>query len=533
MARPPGLINLSPTALASEAGGDPWKLDDELQAGDAGAINALADAFHQSGNHVKEADDDFGTAKRQFEEAYRRNGSEHPINESEQVRQVAAALAGHKEALPRIAVDLENVAASLAIAQRNSDAEIAATNAALDEIDNAISAAEDAGKNTALHHAAAVQAVRSALAHIEEIRGGYVGQLHTAEASMMALGYTPDALDSVDGVPGDAAGDAARQYDQSGRRAVDQALVDHAKAEGRESYLPSMAGRPGYMTREEAEAASRLRDYKAVTAPPLADADRRNPAELHADAQGRRLAGERLDDFNMVHSTGPVAKDPVLGGDARTRAQARLNLQHDVEYGNVSWHQQSATPDQATQLIDQVEANDRANALTKLQGQLVESGMTQQGAAQVAEGMSHGVIPKELVDGASLSGKVVAGGEQAFDRTGEALPTGKHWATDVSTYSAEDVEALKTVGKRLTWVGSAIDVGVGLYEWQHGAPGAEVLAKTGGSMGGAWGGGWAGAGFGGAIGGPPGAFVGALVGGGLGAWGGEEAGERAYKWLTG
>jgi hypothetical protein len=529
---PVGLVNLDPAALAAGAGGDPWKLGDELQAGDAAAIDGLADAFHQSGNHVKEADDDFNAAKQRFQEAYLRNGSEHPINESAQVLQVTAALAGHQENLSRIAADLEEVAASLAIAQRNSDAEIAATNAALHEIDNAISVAQAAGENTALHHAAAVAAVRSALGNMQEIRGGYTGQLHAAEASMMALGYTPDALDSVDGVPGDAASDAAREYEQSGQRAADQALVDQATAAGRDSYLPSMAGRPGHMTGEEAGAASRLRDYRTITAPPLADADRRNPEELRADAQGRRFAGEPLDDFNVVYSTGPVAKDPVLGGDARTRAQARIDLQQDLENGNLSWHRQPLTPDAATQLIDDMEANDRVNAVTRLKGQLAEAGMTPQGAAQAAEGMSHGVIPKELVDRASLANKVIAGGEHAFNRAGDVLPTGKHWTPEVNTYSPQDVEALNRIGSRLGAVGNVIDAGVSLYEWQHGAPLGEVTAKAGGGMAGAWVLGAAGAEIGAAAG-PPGVFLGALIGGGIGAWGGEELGEKAYKWLTG
>lgn len=533
MGSPPGLVNLDPTELSSEAGGDPWKLDDELQAGDPAAIDDVADAFHQSGNHVKEADDDFEAAKREFEEAYRRNDSEHPINESAIVQQVTAALAGHKEAFPRIAADLEKVAASLATAQRNSDAAIAALNQSLHEIDDAISVAEANGENTGLHRAAAVQAVRSGLAHIQEIRGGYIGELHAAEASMMAVGFTPDMLDSVDGVPGDAAGDAAREYEQSGRRAADQALVDQAKAAGRDAYLPTMAGEPGYMTREEAEAASRLRDYNTITAPPLVDADRRNPAEIRADAQGRRLAGERLDDFNMVHSTGPVAKDPVLGIDARARAQARLDLQHDLEHGNVSWHQQSMTPDAATQLIDEVEANDRATAVTRLQDQLVEAGMSPEGAAQTVNSMSNGVIPKELVDGASVGSKVLAGSEESYGRLADAMPTGKHWTPDVTTYSPEDVEAIRRIGEKFGWAGSVLEVGVGLYEIHHGAPVGEVLSKAGGGMAGAWGGGWAGAGLGGAVAGPPGAFVGALALGTAGAFVGEDVGERAYKWLTG
>jgi hypothetical protein len=111
-------LNFSEAGLAADAGDDPWKLNAELKAGDAGAINDLADAFHQSGMHVKEADDEFNAAKRDFEQAYRVNDHEHPINESAEVQRVSAALKGHPEELVCIAVDLEQLAAALAVAQQ-------------------------------------------------------------------------------------------------------------------------------------------------------------------------------------------------------------------------------------------------------------------------------------------------------------------------------------------------------------------------------------------------------------------------------
>jgi hypothetical protein len=522
-------LNFTEAELAAAAGDDPWKLNKEIQAGDAGAINDLADAFHQAGFHVREADEEFDAAKRQFKEAYRRNDSEYPIDESHEVQRAASQLAGHPDELSRIAVDLEQVAASLAIAQRDSDAEIAALETQLHAIDDQITAvAVDSPSQAAQLLESAKAATRAAVGQLEQFRGAYVAQLNAAEAAMMASGYAPDVIDDVDGVPGNAPKEVAQRYDQSGQRARDQAMVDKANAEGRRNYLPSMEGQPGYMTRAEADAAARLRDYQAVTDPAHGYA---RTAHAHGDDRPTRLAGQRLDDYMTATSSGPVSKDVVLGGDARTRAQARLNLQHDLENGNLSWHQQPMTPDDATQLLDQIEVTDRSNALTRLQQQLQESGMTPQGAAGVAEGMAHGVIPKELIEGASAAGKPIAGGAEAFDRFGESLPTGKHW--EGATFSAEDVETLKKIGGKLGWVGNAIDFGVGLYEWRHGAPLGEVVSKTAGGMAGAWALGAIGAEGGVAVAGPPGAFVGALVLGTVGAFGGEEAGKAAYKWLTG
>jgi hypothetical protein len=521
-------VNFTEADLAAAAGDDPWKLNKEIQAGDAGAINDLADAFHQAGQHVKEADDEFDAAKRQFKEAYQRNDSEYPIDESHEVQRAATHLAGHPEELSRIAVDLEQVAASLAVAQRDSDAEIAALESQLHAIDDQITAvAADSPSQAAQLLESAKAATRAAVGQPEQFRGAYVAQLNSAEAAMMASGYAPDVIDDVDGVAGNAPKEVARRYDQSGQRARDQAMVDKANAEGRRAYLPSMEGQPGYMTRAEADAAARLRDYQGITDPAHGYA---RTAHAHGDDRPTRLAGQRLDDYMTATSTGPVSKDVVLGGDVRTRAQARLNLQHDLENGNLSWHQQPMTPDDATQLTDQIEVTDRSTALTRLQQQLQEAGMTPQGAAGVAENMSHGIVPKELVEGASAAGKPIAGGAEAFDRFGESLPTGKHWQG--ATFSAEDVETLKKIGGKLGWAGTAIDLGVGLYEWQHGAPLGEVVSKTAGGMAGAWALGAIGAEVG-AVGGPPGVFFGALAFGTVGAMGGEEAGKAAYKWLTG
>lgn len=82
MPPPLGLINLSVDDLTSAAGGDPWKLNDELQAGDPGAINAHADALHAAAGSTTEAESDFQAAKQRFEKGWRHNGSENPINES-------------------------------------------------------------------------------------------------------------------------------------------------------------------------------------------------------------------------------------------------------------------------------------------------------------------------------------------------------------------------------------------------------------------------------------------------------------------
>jgi hypothetical protein len=319
---------------------------------------------------------------------------------------------------------------------------------------------------------------------------------------------------------GDAAADAARRYDQA-RRAADQAIVDKAEKDGRNSYLPSMEGQPGYMSREESDAADRLRDYKAIT----------NPA---SGADVRRLAGERLDDYNQSKFVGPLTKDTVLGADARTRAQARLQLQHDLENGNTSLDvPHYMTPDQATQMVDGMEATDRANVLTRLQQQLQAGGMSPAGAAQVAEGYAHGVIPQEYIDAASAAGKPFDAGKEALSNATDLLDHGRHWAPEVGAFSPDDIATLQKVAGRIGGVGSALEFGTGFYEmFVEGKSPLEVGAKAAGGVAGTWTGIETGTPLGAAIAGPPGAFIGALLLGTLGGLGGDWMGGRAYQWLT-
>ena len=241
----PKFQNFTVAELCAYAGGDPWKIDEQLQAGSAGAINDLADAFHGAGKHVKEADQEFDAAKRDFT-TYRRDGGQIPINSSEQVKRASAALAKHPEELSKIAVDLEQVAASLARAQRDTDAKIGSLETQLHGIDDQISdvkkqidnADEDDDTDNLKQKVTqllqqAKDATRDTLGDVEEIQGAYIEQLHGAETAMIASGYAPDAIDSLGGVPGNPPEEAARQYDQSGQQARDQALVDMATAEGR------------------------------------------------------------------------------------------------------------------------------------------------------------------------------------------------------------------------------------------------------------------------------------------------------------
>jgi hypothetical protein len=319
--------------------------------------------------------------------------------------------------------------------------------------------------------------------------------------------------------------DSARRYNDT-QRAADQALVDRAHAAGRDSYLPSMSGRPGYMTEEEAAAAARLRDYNTITNP-------NSHIAIHGGQDARNLAGERLNDYNQSRFIGPLTMDRVTGLDARQRALMRMRLQHDLENGNLSWHQQPMVPDDATRLLDQREANGRVNIIESLKDELERLGLSPGAANQVAESYEHGLVPPfEHLDAIEAAGKPFTAGERAMDNASDLLDHGRHWQPDVNAYTLEDIDILKRTAKRLGYVGTAVDLGTAVYELLEGKEPGEVLAKAVGGWAGALALGELGA-YGGAyVGGPYGAFFGALILGTIGGLGGDAAGKEVYQWLT-
>jgi hypothetical protein len=204
MPPPIGLVNLSVGDLISAAGGDPWQINDELQAGDPAAINAQADAFHAAAGSATEVENDFTVAKQRFEQGWRHNGVEHPITDSAEVTRATTTLHLQKSQLAKIALDLENVAAALATAQRTSDADIASLDAFLHGADDAIGAAKAAKQDTKALHDAAVATTRITLGEVKQNRDAYAGRLASSEVDMAPL--TGEALPGAAGAEGEGQG---------------------------------------------------------------------------------------------------------------------------------------------------------------------------------------------------------------------------------------------------------------------------------------------------------------------------------------
>lgn len=130
------LRHINIRALIAEAGGDPWAIEHSLHAGRPAQIAELAEAFHAAGRCTAEANAAFEEARRRFEASWNRENGEHPINDSAEVQRVTAALGVQSLQLPKIGVDLENIAADLAEAQRAAAGRIATLESQLQRIDD-------------------------------------------------------------------------------------------------------------------------------------------------------------------------------------------------------------------------------------------------------------------------------------------------------------------------------------------------------------------------------------------------------------
>ncbi len=245
--------------LVMFAGGDPWKINATLQSGRPADIAGLGQAFHNAGRSTQEADKAFAEARRRVDRWISDNG-QHPITDSSQVQRTAAALGLQATQLPKIAVDLENVAGALAQVQGTGNGCIAPLEARLQTLDDWIGQADDLIKQdeSLLAEAddeddiceleddidrlqqyindcerEAIDDTKSTLQQVEKVRDDYAAELKQAEASLRTDGYDPAAIQALDGedpkgqVPGDIPPSGLEAGELAGiNRVMNQAVVD-------------------------------------------------------------------------------------------------------------------------------------------------------------------------------------------------------------------------------------------------------------------------------------------------------------------
>lgn len=231
---------ISIAALIAEAGGDPWAINKSLQAGSPGQISSLAEVFHRAGRCTAEAQHAFEQARNRFNAAWNRRDGGHPINDSAEVQRVTQSLGLQSLQLPRIGVDLETIAASLAEAQKAAEGEIATLENQLQTLDGLIGQAvamEQAGNlsaedrhtlDTLIHscESDAIDDTKAALAQLHSIRNGYSDGLRNSLSNLRTDGYDPAPLHDVDADGSPKPTEAQLQALADIRRITDQAVVD-------------------------------------------------------------------------------------------------------------------------------------------------------------------------------------------------------------------------------------------------------------------------------------------------------------------
>ncbi len=194
---------LSIPALIGAAGGDPWAINASLQAGSPLQISNLAGAFLRAGRCTAEANNAFEQARTRFEAAWNHQDGGHPINDSDEVQRVTKALGAQSLQIPKIGGDLENIAATLAEAQKTGAGQIAALEARLQELDDLIGEADEMEDDDDLSQADfdaleafiatceddAVRATKSALGQLQATRDGYSKSFQDAMGTLHADGY--------------------------------------------------------------------------------------------------------------------------------------------------------------------------------------------------------------------------------------------------------------------------------------------------------------------------------------------------------
>lgn len=256
---------ISRGALTMFAGGDPWEVNATLQSGRPDHISDLAQAFHDAGRSSAEADAAFGRAQERFERSWTHRGRDNPINGSFEVRRATKALGLQAAQLPGIGVDLEEVAAALAEAQRFGKDEISSLEARLQNIDDQLGQAVELEKDPALstverrlldEHITgledrAIGDTKQSLTKINGIRDQYSRQLHLSKINLQKQnGYDPAPIDRFDGdEPDTAQGQDERRHNQIeafkqvfGREPVSAADWETATALDPHSYDPQFRG---------------------------------------------------------------------------------------------------------------------------------------------------------------------------------------------------------------------------------------------------------------------------------------------------
>ena len=180
------LRRISLPHLIAETGGNPWIINKSLQSGRPAQIADLAQAFRHAGRYAGESNAAFAQARRRLDASWDRETGDHPITGSAELRRAARSLEAQSRQLPKIGLDLDNIAAALAEVQRTGAGLMSDLETELPRLDNQLGQALDL-ENDILIAALEQQAIdhtRSALDQLMSMRSGYSDYLQNSLATL-------------------------------------------------------------------------------------------------------------------------------------------------------------------------------------------------------------------------------------------------------------------------------------------------------------------------------------------------------------
>ncbi len=152
---------------------------------------------------MTQTSEEFGEAKKRFDAAWDRDDPVHQINDSVEIQRATQVMHLNKEALTRVGVDLQNIAAALAEAQRSGHISISGLNGRLVQIDNTIAAEIQKAKADGVQldwsalKTAAVNEVKTRLGEVNAVRNAYGNKLNASRIEMAAEGYDPQPVNGA------------------------------------------------------------------------------------------------------------------------------------------------------------------------------------------------------------------------------------------------------------------------------------------------------------------------------------------------
>jgi hypothetical protein len=236
--------------LIVEVGGDPWAINNSLQAGRPAQIDALAQAFRDAAGCAAASNAAFDVARRRFAASWNHANGDQPISDSAEVQRVTKSLGAQPAQLRKLGAELEIVATTLAQVQRTGAVLISTVEAQLQHLDSQVGQAADPGKGVQLApvdalsdlEQGAIDGTKSVLAQLYSLRGSYSGVLRKTLTTLVPQSDAAEAPEPEEStrlpLPGTSAEDVNGWWKSLSQEHKDRLIAQHPPDLGNLNGIP-------------------------------------------------------------------------------------------------------------------------------------------------------------------------------------------------------------------------------------------------------------------------------------------------------